>query len=97
VSRWRETPGGVAAALNRYDRLYKGHEMSDETTPITQRRRWKVVAYFQVDDTPDPAYDVSACERLADALYLDVEDSLKTIPLAREVYVEDVMVEDDRT
>lgn len=36
--------------------------------PVTKRRRWRAVVDFRVGDTPDPAYDVAACERLADKL-----------------------------
>jgi ribosomal protein S10 len=82
----QETVDRVVAAVKKQD---------EEPTPVTKTRRWKTVAYFEVDETPDPAYDVQAHERLADALYKDVEDALKIIPLARKVYVEDVMVDGD--
>lgn len=77
--------------------------LDDAPTPVTKTRRWKTVAYFEVEETPDPVFDVAACERLADRLYTEVGEALETVKpgttdavqRVKNVYVEDVMPEDD--
>ena len=72
--------------------------MNEEPIPVTKTRRWRIVAFFDVADTPDPAYDVSAHEDLADELQTRVENALGSLLLLSHIeklVVEEVMVEGD--
>jgi hypothetical protein len=42
--------------------------VSDEPQPVTKARLWRIVAEVMVEDTPDPAYDVRACDKLVDEI-----------------------------
>lgn len=57
-------------------------------TPVTKQRTWRLVVDLDVPDTPDPAYDVAACERLADELGTTISAALLTIPQARDFRID---------
>lgn len=59
--------------------------MSDEPQAVTKRRRWEAVVTFDVDDTPDPAYDVTACEMMLDQLTDAVDEAMRTLAPAEIV------------
>lgn len=61
-----------------------------EPVAVTKEREWVVIAKFRVDDTPDPAYDVSACERMADRLGHTIESVLTGIAPVHGVVVETI-------
>jgi hypothetical protein len=68
--------------------------------PVTKRRRWRAVLDFRVGDTPDPAYDVAACERLGDKLNDLIEEAFEKLvvdspTLALDLASLDVIVLDD--
>jgi hypothetical protein len=68
--------------------------------PVTKRRRWRAVIDFRVADTPDPAYDVAACERLVDKLTDLLEGAFEKLvvdetSLALDLASLDVIVLDD--
>lgn len=60
----------------------------DEPIAVTKQREWVLIAKFRIDDTPDPAYDVSACERMAERLGTSIESVLTGIAPVRNVVVE---------
>lgn len=64
--------------------------------PVTKRRRFKAVVFFEVDETPDPEYDVAAHEELVDKLYVDVKEALEDLQRAvrRSVDVGDIFVDE---
>lgn len=51
----------------------------DDTTPVTRTRRWRLVATFEVPDSPDPVYDVRASDALADELGDQIHLALDSI------------------
>lgn len=64
--------------------------MSDEPTAVTKDREWVLIAKFRIRDTPDPAYDVTACERMADRLGMQIASVLTGIAPVRDVVVETI-------
>jgi len=61
----------------------------------TKEREWVVIAKFRVNDTPDPAYDVTACERMADRLGTQIESVLNGIAPIHNVVVETLQPNED--
>lgn len=64
--------------------------MSDAPVAVTKEREWVVIAKFRVPDTPDPSYDVAACERMAERLGTSIESVLTGIRSTRAVVVETI-------
>jgi hypothetical protein len=56
-----------------------------EPEPVTKRRRWTVLASFDVNNTPDPDYDVAACDVLGDQLHDAVLGALENLAPAEIV------------
>lgn len=67
---------------------------SDAPAPVTKRRRWRAVVEFDVDDTPDPAYDVAANDRLADDLVFKIGNALASIGAIESPWIDEVAVID---
>lgn len=64
--------------------------LSDEPTAVTKEREWVLIAKFRIRDTPDPAYDVAACERMADGLGRSIWSVLTGIAPVHDVEVETI-------
>ena len=62
--------------------------MTDEPTPKTKQRRWQAVILLDVPNTPDPVYDVAACERLTDELEREIAQALRGLAMPRFAHVE---------
>lgn len=62
--------------------------MSGEPTAVTKTREWVLIAKFLVPATPDPAYDVEECERMADRLGRQIAGVLTSIDAVDAVTVE---------